>query len=255
MIYAVKAGRKTGKFPSWAACEKQVKGYSGAQYKKFKTEEEADAYLMGYSVAKSPKSNSAPKLRKVEDVSTPEKIREEQHREEYTKLCESLEEGEAIAYTDGSYDERTQNFGYGCVLYMSSGEKIFSGCSNERHFSELRNVSGECLGAIMALKEAVKAGCSKLTIYHDYNGIGYWGTGAWQARCLVALLYVEYLKKVQQYMTVEFKWVKGHGDDAHNIRVDRIAAKAVQGNKTFDIVKFFTDAGIEVPLQLSFNDV
>ena len=34
--YAVKNGRQTGIFESWAECEEQVKGFSGAVYKSFK---------------------------------------------------------------------------------------------------------------------------------------------------------------------------------------------------------------------------
>ena len=34
-IYAVRQGRQTGLFNTWAACEAQVKGYAGARYKGF----------------------------------------------------------------------------------------------------------------------------------------------------------------------------------------------------------------------------
>ena len=43
--YAVKKGRKTGIFLTWAECELQVKGFKGALYKSFKTQEEANDYL------------------------------------------------------------------------------------------------------------------------------------------------------------------------------------------------------------------
>lgn len=43
--YAVLKGRKTGIFTSWADCEEQVKGVSGALYKAFTTRAEADAAL------------------------------------------------------------------------------------------------------------------------------------------------------------------------------------------------------------------
>ncbi|HNC09863.1 MAG TPA: RNase H1/viroplasmin domain-containing protein, partial [Anaerolineales bacterium] len=47
--YVVWRGRKTGIFTSWAECEKQVKGYVGAQFKAFESEAEADAaYLANY---------------------------------------------------------------------------------------------------------------------------------------------------------------------------------------------------------------
>ncbi|BAY29709.1 hypothetical protein NIES2107_15530 [Nostoc carneum NIES-2107] len=43
--YAVLHGRETGIFTSWAECEKQIKGFSGAVYKSFKTRGEAEAAL------------------------------------------------------------------------------------------------------------------------------------------------------------------------------------------------------------------
>lgn len=47
--YVVWKGRKTGVFTSWVECEKQVKGFVGAQFKAFESEPEADAaYLANY---------------------------------------------------------------------------------------------------------------------------------------------------------------------------------------------------------------
>ena len=43
--YGVKQGHQPGVYASWADCEAQVKGYKGAQYKSFKSEEEAKIYV------------------------------------------------------------------------------------------------------------------------------------------------------------------------------------------------------------------
>ncbi|WP_315789472.1 ribonuclease H family protein [Fischerella sp. JS2] len=45
MYYIVLKGRKTGIFTSWTECEEQIKGYSSAVYKSFKTIVEAEAAL------------------------------------------------------------------------------------------------------------------------------------------------------------------------------------------------------------------
>ena len=45
MHYAVKKGQKTGIFESWESCKEQVQGFKGAQFKKFKTKQEADDYM------------------------------------------------------------------------------------------------------------------------------------------------------------------------------------------------------------------
>ena len=44
-FYAVMRGRKPGVYRIWAEAQKQVSGYSGAVYKKFKTLEAAEAFL------------------------------------------------------------------------------------------------------------------------------------------------------------------------------------------------------------------
>lgn len=45
--YAVRTGRKTGIFLTWAECESYVKGFPGARYKKFSTEDEAQTFVSG----------------------------------------------------------------------------------------------------------------------------------------------------------------------------------------------------------------
>ena len=43
--YVVKKGKVPGIYLTWEACKKMVDGYSGAVYKSFKTQEEAEAFL------------------------------------------------------------------------------------------------------------------------------------------------------------------------------------------------------------------
>ncbi|KAL6062231.1 Virus viroplasmin [Balamuthia mandrillaris] len=47
--YAVAEGRRPGVYRSWADCEDQVKGFSGAKYKSFATEAEAEDYLQSHA--------------------------------------------------------------------------------------------------------------------------------------------------------------------------------------------------------------
>ena len=43
--YGVKRGLVPGVYTSWDECKAQVDGFSGAEYKSFKTEEEANDYV------------------------------------------------------------------------------------------------------------------------------------------------------------------------------------------------------------------
>jgi ribonuclease H-related protein len=45
--YAVKKGNETGIFRTWDECQKQVKGFSGAQFKSFVLKKDAEDYLKG----------------------------------------------------------------------------------------------------------------------------------------------------------------------------------------------------------------
>jgi ribonuclease HI len=57
--YVVWKGRKTGVFTSWAECEKQVKGFVGAEFKAFESEAEADAaFLSKYELYKGKPATS-----------------------------------------------------------------------------------------------------------------------------------------------------------------------------------------------------
>lgn len=48
--YVVWKGHKSGIFNSWAECEKQIKGFTGAAYKSFKSREQAErAFRMDYT--------------------------------------------------------------------------------------------------------------------------------------------------------------------------------------------------------------
>ncbi len=54
--YVVWKGRKTGVFDSWADCEKQVKGYSGASFRSYSSKQEAEeAFFSKSSASSSPK--------------------------------------------------------------------------------------------------------------------------------------------------------------------------------------------------------
>lgn len=52
-FYAVKKGRTTGIYRTWEACRRSVDGYSGAEYKGFATEWEAEEYMGGIKLPDS----------------------------------------------------------------------------------------------------------------------------------------------------------------------------------------------------------
>ena len=114
-FYAVKEGKKPGIYHTWDECKEQVNGYSGAVYKSFTNEEEAKAFI----------------------------------KKEERKVSDDLT---LLAYVDGSYNIKTKEYGYGCVLI--EGQQVIQqllGKGNIPEYSSMRNVSGEILGCIIIM--------------------------------------------------------------------------------------------------------
>lgn len=58
-VYAVAVGRKVGIFNSWADCENQVKGYSGAKFKSFGSRKDAELFIDQHRSTRRPVAPSA----------------------------------------------------------------------------------------------------------------------------------------------------------------------------------------------------
>lgn len=192
-FYAVRKGKQPGIYTSWDACKRQVDGFSGAEYKSFQTEAEAKQYLDG----------GASEVQVEEDGDT------------------------LVAYVDGSYHVGTKEFSYGMVLLYQGGEEQFSQKVEEPELSEMRNVAGEIKGAEAAMAYAVKHQIPKLVIYHDYEGIAKWCTGAWQTKKEGTKVYKQYYDSIKDQVQIEFRKVKGHSGDRYNDLADQLAKKAL----------------------------
>lgn len=67
-FYAVKVGRVPGVYTSWDECKAQVNGFSDAMYQKFKTEDEANAFVgVVEAAAEEPAASSEPEAVVEED--------------------------------------------------------------------------------------------------------------------------------------------------------------------------------------------
>ena len=157
--YAVKKGRKPGVYQSWAECKAMVDGFPGAVYKSFKTREEAVAFA---KAATYTGADAAPKM---------------QNAMKKTMQQEDGAMPSVYAFVDGSYNSATQVYGYGGFL-MDHGERyVLQGHGDDPEMASMRNVAGEILGAMAAVKLAVEKGLPELAIYYDYLGIEMWATG------------------------------------------------------------------------------
>lgn len=198
-VYAVKVGRQTGVFHSWADCEAQVKGFSGAEYKSFKTLEDAQAYLNGDSPVKVEP--------KVEPQAGSKKA--------------------VAAYVDGSFfDEFPTQYGWGFVI-RDGGKTLFETYgAGEGAAASMRNIAGELAAAMRSVVWAKQNNCQVYIIY-DYEGIERWVTGKWRAKNDFTKAYVEFMNKHAAYI-YGFQQVKGHTGNNGNERADELARKALE---------------------------
>ena len=186
--YAVKNGRKTGIFTDWSECRESVNGYSGAEYKSFLTESEAEAYLNGGE----PTGFSG-----------------------------------ITAYVDGSFNEKTSEFSYGAVIIDGDGIKTFSEKFSDSELSSMRNVAGEIKGAEFVMKYCLENGITAVRLIYDYEGIAKWALGEWKRNKIGTIAYKNYYDSIKDALFVQFDKVKSHSGNKYNDMADKLAKQAL----------------------------
>ena len=195
--YAVKKGHKTGIFTEWSECEKQVKGYSGAEYKSFGTREEAETYI----------KNSQPSNNTLNDS----------EKENITGIH---------IYVDGSYSDTIKCAAYGYVV-VEDDREIFRDYSTVNDDTEIRNVVGELQATIEAITWAIKNKYSKVYIHYDYEGIEKWATGHWKAKTKKTISYKTFIEEIRNTIDIKFVKVKAHSGNRYNELADTLAKNAL----------------------------
>ncbi len=214
--YAVKVGKVTGVFETWEECEASVKGYPGALYKSFKSEAEAYAY-MGWSGQQLTFDN----LDEVQGQDGP--LSNEQAPNEDMPYSNTVK---AVAYVDGSFNEETQTFGYGVVMFYKGEELHMKDASKDPDLVDMRNVAGEIKGAMKAMEFAVDNNISNITIYHDYLGISNWAGGEWKANKKGTKAYKKFYDQCKKKVNIIFEKVDAHTGDKYNELADSLAKEA-----------------------------
>jgi ribonuclease HI len=204
-IYAIKEGFdfennikvENKLLDSWDECLKYVKGVKGAKYKSFTSKKEADEYLSSEGLIKK-SMNTYP-----QDV--------------------------PHFYVDGSYNNDTEKYSYGVVV-VKNGVVIHieNGAAKDNKSKSIRQIAGELEGSIKSLEYAEKNGFKDIVIIHDYVGVCYHATGAWERKEESSKKYYERFNSLtkENGINVTFVKVDSHTGDLFNEVVDEFAKEA-----------------------------
>ncbi|MCR4605990.1 MAG: reverse transcriptase-like protein [Eubacterium sp.] len=135
--------------------------------------------------------------------------------------------GEAIAYVDGSFLVDTGEYGSGVVFFYDGEVTELSEKGSNPDAATMRNVSGEVMASMLAMRQAKKIGAKSLVIYHDYQGIADWCTGAWKTKKEGTKVYKQYYQNMSAFLDISFVKVTGHSGDKWNDRADELARAAI----------------------------
>lgn len=213
--YAVKKGKITGIFDNWDSCRESVDGFPGAEYKGFSTLAEAEAYLGTRDDA----GTNAP-------VKTGVELHASEQKEKVYYLPSDTDE--LVAYVDGSYEDSIKRYAFGCVFLVPDGRIFlqYGSGSNEQSLQH-RNVTGEMLGAMYAVRAAILGGYRRIQICYDYEGIEKWVTGVWRAKQELTAKYAESMRKWGQSIQIRFTKVPAHSNVTYNELADRTAKRGL----------------------------
>lgn len=207
-VYAVRKGLQTGIFESWEACKAAVTGFPRAEYKGFTDRAEALTYL-GITEEKSAEVGKGEK--------SIEQIKEK-----------PADKNMLIVYVDGSYEHSILKYAFGCVFLLPDGRVLTeNGSGNNPDSAKLRNVTGEMLGAMFAVRFAMKNGYQKIEIRYDYEGVEKWVTGAWKSKTELTQKYAQAMRGWGTKVQIVFTKVAAHTNVYYNEMADRLAKAAL----------------------------
>ena len=206
-FYAVACG-KSGNgmiYNTWDECKKEVIGHKGAIYKSFTSREDAINFIKLHGV-------------EIEIEDEPENVIKTENDADTAEI-----------YVDGSFNTVKNNFSDGFVV-VNNDNVVYEdkGIGYDIDAVALRNVSGEVLGSLNAIRYAIENGFKKVNIYFDYQGIQSWAIGTWKRNNRITQDYNSQIQAMKKKIDINFIKVKGHSGDRFNDRADYLAKKALE---------------------------
>lgn len=202
--YAVKCGRKPGIYESWEDTLKQVDKYPGAQYKSFIKQEDALKYYRNPN---------------------------------HWKETNNTDDAQLVIYTDGG-ERSSQKLG-AYAFYTVNKIKNQSYCA-KRAVPNVTNQQMELMALLSALKHNYEYVNNRITIVTDSkylmhtftnNWIENWRKNDWRKSDNKPVKNLKLMQSLYEVINhfhhVNFRWVKGHANNAGNNRVDLLVNQAM----------------------------
>lgn len=205
-FYAVRKGNKPGIYETWDECKFNVNKFSGAEFHSFISKKEAEEYMECSFVSKQ----------------------KEELKEIYKNIdTKSKLDNIANSYVDGSFNIKTMTYGYGGFIEYNGEKHIVQGSGNEKQMAIMRNVAGEILGSMNAIKKAIELSIKEINIHYDYLGIEMWATDIWRRNKKETKDYYDFIVLANEKIKINFVKVLAHSGVGGNEEADILAKQAV----------------------------
>jgi ribonuclease H-related protein len=192
--YAVVKGYHPGIYTDWPTTLKEVRGYSGAVYKSFSTQKNAEQFLLQHQTQTT--DSPLPKI---------------------------------VIYTDGSY--LAPNAGFGVLIIKPNGKKYYA--YGQVSLKKVDSAIAELYAIYVALslveEDVVIYSDSQYAVDAFSNYITEWKKNSWKG--VKNLELIQAIDKLTQNRKVKWKKVKAHVGIPENELVDRLANEGRQSNK------------------------
>lgn len=251
-FYAVPVGRKIGIFKTWEETKQSVDGFSGAKFKKFTNQEEAENFFKTYAKVNTPPSQALNKnpLAKVNTSPLPsqalnndypnpnksppmtKKLMTDIERQQYKKIID--------IYCDGSVPGNGMNASQGGIGIVFGDEEFSEVVPKGKYGEKMTNNIAE-LFALKRVFEMIKEKKQNdETLYqvfsdseYSINSITVWSKklekdkGGIKNKGLIVEVFSLY-KQVENFVKLEH--VRGHSFSIGNNRADELARMASEKN-------------------------
>lgn len=193
-FYAVRIGRRSGIYTNYESARSSTHKISGAQLKGFNDRDKAKQWLN--ELAEKPAHRNLTNLN-------------------------------VVAYTDGSHNKKTGEYGSGVVITRHNkviAEMSVMGAVPD--FQKSNQAPGELFAIIYAIQWAVNNRCSQIEIQHDFETASKLARGLCKASAPVSKEYNRLYNELATIIgedNITFKKIKAHSGNPGNARADQLA--------------------------------